>query len=108
MEWDRVQALESVDGDEELLNDIMCLFRDTMLADLGKIEIGIKRESCMAVLEAAHSIRGAALVLGLQEIVELAKSLEKESKSGIDDVSINQYIGLQALYQEVVVETEQA
>lgn len=106
MQWDKAQLLESVDGDVEMLNDIVGLFKDTMLADLSKIEVAIKTSSFLVISDAAHSIKGAALTLGIDEISSLAEDLERDGKDEKMENIDKQYVGLRALYEELASELE--
>lgn len=85
MKWDKEQALLSVDGDVELLEDILLLFIDTYNADVARIEIAFKMQNWTAVAEAAHSIKGAAVAMGFTDLKRCAEQMEGDVKSGCYD-----------------------
>ena len=81
MNWDKDKALESVGGDQELLDELIELFVDTMDADISLIQQGLDTSDSLKMAEAAHSIKGSALALDFQEIRKVSESIEKESKA---------------------------
>lgn len=101
MEWDKEQALLSVDGDHELLEDILLLFIDTYNADVARIEIAYKMGNWVTLSEVAHSIKGAALAMGFVEMKSCAEKMEKEAKEGVYDNLAHCYSELQGFSQEL-------
>lgn len=101
MKWDKEQALISVDGDYELLEDIFLLFVDTYNADMARIEIAYKMKNWKVLSEAAHSIKGAALVMGFEDVTICARKIEHEVKEGLYDNLVQYYNELQGFSQEL-------
>ncbi len=67
---------EAMDIDVETYVEVLSLFYDTALEDLSRIDKALQDESGDGVANAAHSIKGAALNLGLDNIVKAAKEIE--------------------------------
>ena len=62
--------------DEEDFMELVALFITTTLADLDKIKQGVCTNHPEEASAAAHSIKGAAVNLGIDEVFELAKGIE--------------------------------
>lgn len=82
MEWNKAKTLESVGGDQELLDELIALFIDTMETDLSAIRVGLAEQDGVKASDAAHSIKGSALALDFDEIRVVAEKVEKECKKG--------------------------
>jgi PAS domain S-box-containing protein len=73
---DRDDLLNRVDGDRQLLNEIIQLFLDSYPARLSEIREAIARGDCQTLERAAHAIKGALTNLSAQAAVEAALTLE--------------------------------
>lgn len=82
LNWDRDFALEQAGDEEEMLNELLGLFRESSLADCMKIKAGIQANDATAVAEAAHSIKGAAASLGFESIRHVSHQIENAGKAG--------------------------
>jgi HPt (histidine-containing phosphotransfer) domain-containing protein len=82
LEWDRSFALEQAGDDEELLAELLVLFRDSSASDLGRINAGLAAGDAVAVADAAHSIKGASASLGVEGVRKIAAELEKNGRAG--------------------------
>ena len=56
------------------------LFVEVSLSDLDRLEAALKRGDADEVVEAAHSIKGAAVNLGFQEISDVAQGIEMNAR----------------------------
>lgn len=65
LKWDKAFALEQAADDEELLAELMDIFKDSSANDLNLIEEGLAEKNADKVCSAAHSIKGASASLGL-------------------------------------------
>ena len=66
-------------AEEEFLG-IIELFLDTSTSDLNHLQSAAEKGEALKAAKAAHSIKGAAMNLGLTEIYELAKKTEEEAR----------------------------
>lgn len=82
VDWNREFALEQTGGDEELLVELLSLFRDSSVADLGRLRQAVEAGSSEGVVRAAHSIKGAAASLGFENIRQLALDMETAGRAG--------------------------
>jgi len=103
LQWDRSFALEQAGDDEEILEELLTLYRDSSAADLGKIEEGLKAGNAEAVADAAHSIKGASASLGIEAIRQLAHDIEKAGRSGDLDFIRNNLQKLGALLEKATL-----
>ena len=67
-----------MEADEFL--ELMRLFLETSASDLNQCQSGIDEGNSEKVINATHSIKGAAINLGLVEIYEVAKETEMEAR----------------------------
>ena len=99
LKWDRSFALEQAGDDEEILEELIVLFRDSSAADLQKIKDGLNAQDSEAVGDAAHSVKGAAASLGIEAIRELAHEIEKAGRNSDLDFVRNNLEKLEALLE---------
>jgi HPt (histidine-containing phosphotransfer) domain-containing protein len=71
---------EMLDLDREMGMEMLDLFYETSIADLARIESGLKGGLARDVAEGAHSIKGAARNLEIDGIYQLAADLETKAQ----------------------------
>ena len=72
-----------LDLDEEDYLELVEVFLEATISDLAKLESAISAGATEQVVEAAHSIKGAAGSLGFKDSHELAKSIEMNARKDI-------------------------
>lgn len=82
LKWDKQFAMEQAADDRELLEELLAIFKDSLLSDILLIEQGLDEGSAVKVCGAAHSIKGASASLGILGIKEIAVVIEEESRAG--------------------------
>ena len=82
LQWNKDFALEQTAGDEELLDELIILFKDSSADDLKQLQAGVGADDAAAVAAAAHSLKGASASLGIEAILELAMDMEKDAREG--------------------------
>lgn len=82
LEWDRTFALEQAGDEEEMLAELLLLFRDTSVGDLARMREALAAADAAALAEAAHSVKGAAASLGIEGMRRLAAAIEQCGKRG--------------------------
>ena len=82
LNWDKKFALDQAADDEELLQELLEIFKESYGSDLVLIMEGIERGDAKRVYSASHSIKGAAASLGLEGIRDIAMSVEADSRNG--------------------------
>ena len=80
--WDRNFAFEQSGDDEEILEELLGLFRDSSSSDLVKIEKALTDQDSGGVADAAHSIKGAAASLGIEGVRIVTADIEKNGRAG--------------------------
>jgi HPt (histidine-containing phosphotransfer) domain-containing protein len=68
--------------------ELVEVFVETTSSDLAKLESALMDNETQQVVEAAHSIKGAAGSLGFDDAHELAKKIEMNARQNILDGSI--------------------
>lgn len=82
LQWNRDFALEQSGDDEEMLAELLALFKTSSIGDFKKIQEAYQNENAQNVAEAAHSIKGASASLGIDGVRQVASQLEKAGSEG--------------------------
>ena len=82
LQWNRAFALEQVADDEELLDELLVLFRESSASDLEQLRRAVAADDPAGVLTAAHSLKGASASLGMEGIRQLALAMESDGHNG--------------------------
>lgn len=80
--FDESQALDRLDGDRELLIDVLDLFRGTSRDLLAAFESALNESRFDDVSSVAHSLKGAASNVSAERVRMLAECAEKAIHSG--------------------------
>lgn len=80
LNMDRQFALEQVEGNAELLQELLAILLESCATDLAAIKQGAVEEKPALVQTAAHSIKGAAASLGISGLRDLAFLIELDAK----------------------------
>jgi len=82
------ELAENIGLDEDEFLEIVELFIEVSFSDIDHLLSAIEEEDAQKVVEAAHSIKGAAGNLGFMEIFEDAKEVEmKARENSLDGAS---------------------
>jgi HPt (histidine-containing phosphotransfer) domain-containing protein len=76
MLWDKVQALERLGGDEELLRELCQIFLDESPKLLNQLREAIHESDSAGVMRAAHGLKGELGYLGAAKATQAARELE--------------------------------
>ena len=95
--WNREFALEQTAGDEELLEELLELFKDSSGQDFEQLCRAADSGDAPGVVAAAHSIKGAAASLGIEGVRLLAKEMEDAAREGTVDFALAKKDELAAL-----------
>lgn len=79
---DRQFALDQVEGDVELLQELLTILLQSCATDLARMKQGVVDGIPAQVRAAAHSIKGASASLGISGLRDLALSIELDAKQG--------------------------
>ena len=80
--FDLSEAMKSVNGDQDLFNEIAGLFLESAAANMASIQEGIVRSDATAVERAAHSLKGSVANFGARRAFDAAYRLERMGKEG--------------------------
>lgn len=81
LHWNKAFALEQTDGDEELLQELLILYRDSSVADYAQLQQAVAACDAGGVVRAAHSLKGASASLGIEGIRQLALDMETDGRN---------------------------
>jgi signal transduction histidine kinase/CheY-like chemotaxis protein len=80
--FNRKEALDLAEGDEELLLEITGVFLEGCPSSVAKIQQAIESGDTRALAAAAHSLRGAIANFGAKSAVSAARKLEMMAREG--------------------------
>jgi two-component system sensor histidine kinase/response regulator len=80
--FDRRTALDRVNGEEELLNEVIELFLSDAPGRLAEIRVGLEHADSKSVEIAAHSLKGAAGYIGAERVSSQALKVEELARHG--------------------------
>ncbi len=64
------------------VGDLVEIGRDTVFESLGRLERAFEARDVGEVREVGHMLKGTLYNMGLEDVADLAKSLEMEAKKG--------------------------
>jgi signal transduction histidine kinase/DNA-binding response OmpR family regulator len=79
--WDEPQALKRLEGDQELLADIIELFLEESPTQVSALNEACQKADILALAETAHKIKGMAGHFCADVIVSLAAELENKART---------------------------
>ena len=82
---DIAAALERVEGDRELFEELARLFAEECRKNIPEIRRALERYDAQLLERLAHTMKGAAANLGAKNVSEAAFALEKQARSGALD-----------------------
>ena len=89
--FDNVAALEHVEGDRQLLDEIVRSFSHECPKTMSAIRTAIRAEDLPSVERAAHALRGSAGNLCAVEVTRTAEELENSARAGNLSASVAQF-----------------
>lgn len=78
----RQEVLERLEGDEELLRELVHLFLEQSHEQLRELKSAVAVGDAAGIRHQAHSLKGAAAGLGAQSLSHAAAQLELAGKQG--------------------------
>ncbi|MDZ7833106.1 MAG: Hpt domain-containing protein [Desulfobacterales bacterium] len=76
------ELMERVDGDDELIREVLEIFLEDTPRTLEALKTGISDQSPEAVAKAAHTLKGASANIAANRLRDHAHQLELKAKSG--------------------------
>ncbi|MDD3814688.1 MAG: Hpt domain-containing protein [Desulfocapsaceae bacterium] len=80
--WNKEFAMGQVDNDEELLHELIMIFKDSSASDMAILTQAVENGDSAEARGASHSIKGAAASLGLEAIRDVAMAIEQDCRQG--------------------------
>ena len=101
LNWDKQFALEQAADDEELLQELIDIFKKSCSDDYQAMKTSIAEKDHAKTCAAAHSIKGAAASLGIIGIRDIASEIEQDSRDGSLATAENRIEDLNELLQQL-------
>lgn len=101
LNWNKEFAMEQAADDEELLQELLEIFKDSLKTDIGLVEQGLEEKNAEKISGAAHSIKGAAASLGIQGINDVALLVEEDSRDGGFEAAADNIDNLKGLLKQL-------
>ncbi len=101
LNWDKKFALDQAADDEELLQELIDIFKKSCSDDYQALKKSITEKDSEKTCAAAHSIKGAAASLGIIGIRDIASEIETDSRSGSLATAQNRIDDLEELLQQL-------
>jgi len=98
--WKREFALEQTAGDEELLEELLTLFKDSSAQDYEQLCQAAASGDAEGVIAAAHSLKGASASLGIEGVRLLALEMETAAREGSVDCALKKQKDMAGLLDE--------
>ena len=76
------EALERVDGDKELLGELVAIFLEETPSMVAEIKEAIAQNDAKALEYSAHTLKGSVGNFGAKNVIEAAFVLEKAGREG--------------------------
>jgi histidine phosphotransfer protein HptB len=95
--WNKEFAMGQVDNDEELLQELIMIFKDSSASDMANLTQAVENGDPAEARGASHSIKGAAASLGMEAIRDVAMVIEKDCREGSLAVAREKLPQLEAL-----------
>ena len=80
MNFNKMSRILGLEEDEYL--ELVELFIETSKSDINNLQDAIDNKHIVMISEIAHSLKGAAMNLGLDDFLELAKTIETTARDG--------------------------
>lgn len=99
--FDRDELLKNIDGDMELFNEIIAVFREEASRLESAMGSAIAKGDAQGVEKTAHALKGAALTISAIKIARLADILESMGRDQNLDAAEKVFAGVTAGLNEL-------
>jgi HPt (histidine-containing phosphotransfer) domain-containing protein len=104
--FDSDAALKHVEGDRDLLDEIVGIFAEQCPKTMYEIQNAIRAADLPVLERAAHSLKGSASNLCATGVTQCAAELEESSRSGNSSRSREQFQALESEVEKLLRELE--
>ena len=104
--FDVASALEHVEGDRELLDEIVRIFCEQCPKTVSEMQSAVQLADLPLVERAAHSLKGSASNLGASGVAQSAAELEQTARSGNPSPLASQFHQLESAVEKLLHELE--
>lgn len=104
--WDPELALKRLDGDEDLLAEVVAIFLQQAPRQLAALQAAIAEGNAQTAGEIAHSMKGELSYFGIAEVSECARRMESLASEGNLDAMAGELAVLQSRLLSVMQSME--
>jgi len=94
--FDHASALERVEGDLELLTDLIGIFLEDLPRQVGALHKAVEDQNPNRIEQEAHRLKGAAASLGATAVSACAERLEQSGREGNCAAAQPEWVQLEA------------
>lgn len=91
--FSRSALLKRLAGDEELCDQLISIFVETVDEDLSELRDILNRNEYHGIPSLAHKIKGACLNVGARGISDIMQTIESSAKSGVGMDHVQPLVG---------------
>ena len=104
--WNMNELLERLEGDQDLLRELLEMFRDDSQTTLGRAREALAREDLAEMSRAAHTLKGMLKNLSMNATAEIAAAVESAARNGSRGEAEALFKGLERSLAGVMPEVE--
>jgi HPt (histidine-containing phosphotransfer) domain-containing protein len=104
--WEIAELLDRVDGDEDLIRELLVLFQEDSPKELLKAKQYLAEEEWQGLSRAAHTLRGSLRYLSMNSTARIAEELETAARKGLRQESVGLLARLDGALQQMLSEVE--
>ena len=93
--WNTAELLKRVEGDQELLRELLLMFREDSLSNLQEARSLLTQNDLQGLSRVAHTLKGMLRNLSMTEAAEIAATLESKAREGLKEESRESLDGLE-------------
>lgn len=101
-----IQGLKELSDDDSFFLEIIDLYKEQYPQILSNIKTSFKSNDLDGLSKASHALKGASLNIGAKELAAVCKTLELNSKNGINEGLGDLIDQVEDLYLQTIQEIE--
>jgi two-component system, sensor histidine kinase and response regulator len=106
IDWDMKELMERLDGDRELLRELLVMFREDVQMNLEKSRKAEAERDFKQLARTAHTLKGMLNNLSMRAAAEKAATLERAARENRQSDSERLLDGLVKKLEEILPEVE--
>ena len=104
--WEIAELLDRVDGDEDLIRELLVLFQEDSPKELLRAKQYLAEEEWQGLSRSAHTLRGSLRYISMNSTARIAEELETVARNGQRQESVALLAQLDGALQQMLSEVE--